>query len=106
MRRFVIVTAVAVTVVLFAADRAAAQWPYGYGYYNPWTGGSAYRSGYTNPWTGGGARYGSGYNPYTGRMYQNQSFYNPWTGIGGWSAQAYNPWTNQYQYRYDVRRGW
>ena len=77
MRRFLMATAVAVTVLLFAADRAAAQYPYQYGAYNPWTGGSAYRSGYVNPFTGGGARYGSGYNPYTGRMYQNQSFYNP-----------------------------
>jgi hypothetical protein len=103
MRRFVILTAVAVAALLATADRAAAQWGW-QAYRNPWTGGTAWRAGGVNPWTGGGAWQQGGFNPWTGNQYQSQSFVNPWTGTRGFVNQAYNPWTNQFQYNWGVRR--
>jgi hypothetical protein len=102
MRRFTILAAVAAAALLATADRAAAQWGYGYAYRNPWTGGTAWRAGGVNAWTGAGAWQGGGYNPWTGNMYQSQGYVNPWTGTRGFVNQAYNPWTNQYRYRWGV----
>jgi hypothetical protein len=99
--KWVFASIVGVVLTLAGTSTANAQWVGGYGYSNPWTGGSVYRGGYYSPW--GGGYYGAyGYNPWGGRYYGGGAFANPWTGTYGSSRSWYNPWSGRYGYRYRV----
>jgi hypothetical protein len=90
MRSFIYSAAIAVAAVLSQADRASAQYVYGYQTYVP-GGAVVAQSGYLSPFNYG---YGSGYVfPWTGVAGQ-QVYYGDYFGNRAAQAYTYNPWTN------------
>jgi len=76
MKRFVLVAALAVVGALGFADRADAQYVYGFNTYNPYTGSIVTNRGVATPF-GVQQSYGY-YNPYTGAAGQRSLYQNPW----------------------------
>jgi hypothetical protein len=88
MRQFVIATALAVTGALGWADKADAQYVYGYNTVNPYTGSYVTGQMYSTPF-GAQAAYGY-YNPYTGASGERFMYQNPW-GTNVYRSYGYNP---------------
>lgn len=89
MKRFVIATALALATALGFADKADAQYFYGYNTVNPYTGSLVTGRMYATPF-GSQATYGY-YNPYTGMGGQRYMYANPW-GTNLYRSYGYNPY--------------
>jgi len=117
MKRFILAAALAVGAGLGFADKADAQYVYGYNTYNPYTGnvvtnrgvitpfGSQAAYGYYNPYTGSGGQRYMYQNPYGTTIYRSQGG-NPYYGTG-YSSGYYPPGFglspyagNYYRYRW------
>jgi hypothetical protein len=89
MKRFVIATALALAGALGWADKADAQYVYGYNTINPYTGTLMTGQTYYTPF-GAQAAYGY-YNPYTGASGQRFMYQNTW-GTNVYRSYGYNPY--------------
>jgi len=76
MKRFLIAAVLTVAGAAFTADKASAQYVYGYNTINPWTGSVVTQRGVITPF---GSQAATGY-------------YNPWTGMAGERYMYQNPW--------------
>ena len=108
LRTLVIAGALAVAGVAATADRAAAQYPFGYySGYTPYGGGFAYSQAYS---TGFASPFGfpaAGYGYTTG--YQTQFYSAPAFGYGLYPMAPSNIWTGSYYVSpatYWALRGW